>query len=143
MSAGLTETITIETNKALASEWEGQLLKLSMQRRLLQKYSANEIEAIHNKYAPLKEEVKNKMDSLDKEHITSEYQELMTELNELTNKEDQEVEQAEQRVNDREGELQLEQSNLESRLEAVKKDTESEEEMRKQNIERSFGYFQT
>ena len=143
MSCGLTETISIETNKSLASEWEGQLLKLSMRKRLIQKYSSNEITQIHAKYAPQKEEIKNKIDSLDDKSVTSEYQELLGELRELDNMENDEVKAAEEKASQAEEDIQLEQDALESRLEALKKDTESMEEMRKANVEDSFNYFQT
>ena len=80
MSSGITETATIEANIAIINEWEGQLLRLSMRKRLLQKTSSSLISEIHAKYAVQKEAIRNKIAELGESHLTSEYQSLMTEL---------------------------------------------------------------
>ena len=141
MSSGLTETLTIQTNKAMASDWQAQLLKISMRLRLIQKYAADSIAKIHNKYKPQKEAIRNQIANLDSDHTASEYQELITELNELGNQEEREVEKAESEQNDQEAALQLEQDSIQTRLEAINKDTDSLVEMRDSNIKSSFSYF--
>ena len=143
MSSGLTETVTIENNIALVAEWEGQLLRLSQRKRLLQKISSNQITQIHQKYAPRKEEIRNEIKSLDDQRTTGEYQELMNELREIENMESQEVEAAEKEASEQEEDIQLEIDGIESRQEAARKDIESLKETRKENTERSFGYFKT
>ena len=143
MSSGLTESITIQTNISLAAEWESLLTKLSQQKRLLQKYITNEIAKIHAKYASPKEQIKNEIKNLDDQQTTGEYQELMSELREIENQESQEIDAKEQESSAQEGDIQLEIDGIESRLEAVRKDTESLKETRKQNQERAFGYFKT
>ena len=141
MAAGLTETISIEANKAFISDWEGQLLKLTMSHRALQKYSSNEITAIKQKFAPQKEEIRNKIKNLDSQNASTEYQQLMSELNELENQESQAISIKETEASDREEDFKVQQDQLETLIEAAKKDTESMEELRKENIEKSFGYF--
>ena len=143
MSSGITETLTIETNKSLINEWEGQLLRLSMQKRLLQKHSSSDITNIHARYSTQKEEIRNKISALDDKGATSEYQELMTELHELEIQENNEVDYVERQMTEQEADIQVEIDSLESRKEAAEKDTESLEEMRSENIKDSFGYFQT
>ena len=143
MSSGLTETLSIENNKALINEWEGQLLRLSMQKRLLQKHSSNDITEIHARYAPQKEEIRNKIADLGDDSSSTEYQQLMTELHDLEVKENNEIDYIERQMTEQENDVQAEIDSLESRKEAAEKDTESMEEMRSQNIEKSFGYFKT
>ena len=141
MSSGLTETITIQANKATASNWQMQLLKISMRLRLIQKYASDKINQIHAKFQPQKDEIRSKIASLDTEHTAREYQELMTELNNLENQEETEVKKVEGEQSDQESAIQLEQDGLQTRLEALQKDTETLESTRESNISRSFGYF--
>jgi len=139
----LTETVTIETNKAQASNWEGQILRLSMAKRLVHKLSSNIVTQIRAKYKPEIDAIRNKIASLDSQRTTNEYTVLMSELNDLNAEQDQQIEQAEQEASDKEEDLQLQIDGLETRLEAIKKDTETLEETRSDNIQNAFNYFQT
>lgn len=143
MSSGIPETVTIETNKLIVSEWEGQLLKLSMRKRLIHKHSSNKITAIRTKYAPQKEEIRNQIDSLDDSASIDEYRKLAAELQDLENLEDQEIKAVEEEVSEQEGDIDFEMDHIEARKKAAQEDTESLKEMRKQNLQSSFGYFQT
>jgi len=143
MSSGLTETITIQNNKSLINEWEGQLLALSMQKRLIHKHSTDKISEIHTRYSAQKEVIKNKIANLENKGSNSEYQELMMELTELETAENEEIKTQENELEDREADIEVQMDSLQTRKEAAEKDNEGFEEMRKENIENSFGYFKT
>ena len=110
--------------------------------RLHQKHSSTEIADVHAQYAPEKERIQNEIAGLDKIEQQEEYQNLMTELKELREEEEAEVQQIEDETNDYETIVQTENEMLEVQLEEVNTTTESFQEMLKQNIEDEFGYFQ-
>ena len=137
----LIELLNIMNNDAAANELETQMTKNSMSIRLRQKQSASKISDIHAKYDVDKERIRNEINSLDKEAAIDEYQDLMSELNDLKDAEEREVEVEENASNDYETGLQLQNDSISTRLEALKADNESLKETHQQNIEKSFGYF--
>ena len=138
----LIDLLNIMNNDANASDIENQITKNSMAIRLKQKHSSAKISEIRAKYQVEEEKIRNKIDSLDEENSSKEYEDLMTELKELRDMEDDEVEVEENAATDYETDIQLENDNLSTRLEAMKADTESLKELHQKNIEDSFGYFQ-
>ena len=138
----LIDLLNIMNNDANASDIENQITKNSMAIRLKQKHSSAKISEIRAKYQVEEEKIRNKIDSLDEENSSKEYEDLMTELKELRDMEDDEVEAEEIAATDYETDIQLENDNLSTRLEAMKADTESLKELHQKNIEDSFGYFQ-
>ena len=119
-----------------------ELIDNSMDLRLLQKHASNEIEKIHAKYSPEKQQIRNEINDLDKVEQQNEYQELTAELKDLQEKEDREVEKIENRLKDQETKIQSENEILEVQLEEINTQIESFQEMLKQNTEKEFGYFQ-
>lgn len=139
----ITETLTIETNKALANDLELQTLRNSSMIQLLKKYSSNIIEGIRAKFKPEKEAIRNQIASLDSAASASEYQSLMSELNSLKDEEERLIDAEEKKASEREEQIQLQNDSIQSRLEAVKADNEELIKMRDENIKDSFGYFKS
>ena len=129
-------------NEARAETLQAEITDNSMDLRLHQKHSSTEIADVHAQYAPEKERIQNEIAGLDKIEQQEEYQNLMTELKELREEEEAEVQQIEDETNDYETIVQTENEMLEVQLEEVNTTTESFQEMLKQNIEDEFGYFQ-
>ena len=137
----LADLLGIFNNDAAASDMELQILKNQESIRLRQKQSSSKISEIHAKYDVEKERIRSEINSLDEDVSSDEYQDLMAELNEIKDAEEREVETEENESSDFETELQVQNDNITSRLEALKADNESLKEMHQQNIESSFGYF--
>ena len=138
----LIDLLSIFSLDANESDTENQITSNSMCIRLKQKQSSAKISEIRAKYQVEEEKIRNKIDSLDEENSSKEYEELMTELKELRDMEDDEVETEENAATDYETDIQLENDNLQTKLEAMKADKESIKELLQKNIEDSFGYFQ-
>ena len=138
----LLDLLNIMTNDATIEEMEGQITRNSMNLRLKQKISAQKISDIHNKFKEEKDKIRNEISNLDKTAINNEYQDLMAELNELKDEEEQAVEREEQEAKDYEERVQLENDGLETRLEALRADTQSLKEFSQDSIKDSFGYFE-
>ena len=136
----LLDLLNIMTNDATIEEMEGQITRNSMNLRLKQKISAQS--DIHNKFKEEKDKIRNEISNLDKTAINNEYQDLMAELNELKDEEEQAVEREEQEAKDYEERVQLENDGLETRLEALRADTQSLKEFSEDSIKDSFGYFE-
>ena len=134
--------LTIKNLILTEEELTNQMTDNSMDLRLTQKYSSNDIETIRTKYAPEKERINNEIEALDKIEERDEYQDLLTEMKELKEQEEAEITRAEEELSDDETMIQLENETLEVQLEDVKAQKESFQEMRKQNNERIHGYFQ-
>ena len=132
----------IYLNDARAETLTNELTDNSMDLRLIQKHSSNDIENIRQKYKPEKERINNEIDSMDKIEQQEEYQDLLTELRELKEAEEAEVAQVEEELSDQETLMQTENELLEVQLEDINAQTESFKEMLKENIEKNFGYFQ-
>jgi len=132
----------IFTNEARAETLTNEITDNSMDLRLHQKRSSKEISDIHAQYAPEKERIQNEIEGLDKIEQQDEYQDLMTELKDLREEEEARIEVLEEKLNDKETKVQFENETLEVQLEDINSQTESFEEMLKQNIEKNFGYFQ-
>ena len=132
----------IYLNDARGETLTNEMLDNSETLRLLQKYSSNDIENIKNQYKPEMTRIKNEIDGLDKTEQHEEYQDLLTELNELKQEEEQKIADIEEKLKDQETRIQMENETLEVQLEDINAQTESFEEMLKQNIEKNYGYFQ-
>ena len=74
--------------------------------------------------------------------VSSEYLELMADLNELKEKESKEVERQEEESTDYQNHIEQENATLESQLKAINADKEALKETLKSNVEKVFGYFQ-
>ena len=132
----------IYLNDARAETLTNELTDNSMDLRLVQKHSSNEIAEIRQQYKPEKDRINNQIDSMDKVEQQEEYQDLLTELRELKEAEEQEVAKIEEKLSDQETLMQTENELLEVQLEDINAQTESFKEMLKENIEKNFGYFQ-
>jgi len=135
------EHSTIQLYKAKKSDLTNQVTFNSLTLRLKQKHSANDVNEIHHKYGREEEMIRNEMKGLD-DKTGNEYFELMSELQELKDEEDREVTQAEEASKEYETQIELENASLETQIQAIAADIEGLEEMRKENIEKVFGYFQ-
>ena len=126
---------------AMLNELNNQVTDNSMDVRLLQKYSSDEVSKINHKYALEEEMVRNEINQLD-EKSGSEYDDLMAELKDLKDAQDKELERVEEKNEDAESAKTLENDNLEVRAEAIRADKEALEEAMQKEIEDEFGYFQ-
>lgn len=135
------EHSTIQLYKAKKHDVQHQVTFNSLTLRLKQKHSANEVSQIHDKYGREETMIRNEIRNLD-DKSGNEYLELMAELQELQDEEDRIVTQMEQESKDYESKIELENASLETQLQAIDADLEGLEEMRKENIEKVFGYFQ-
>ena len=132
----------IYLNEAREETLTNELTDNSMDLRLKQQHSSNDVQAIRDKYAPEKDRINNEIQDLDKTEQREEYQDLMTELKELKDQEEREVEKIENETNDYETIIQTENETLEVQVEEISASTETYKEMLKENIESEFGYFQ-
>ena len=132
----------IYLNDARAETLTNQITDNSESLRLQQKHASNDVQKIRDNYAPEKERIRNEIASLDKIEQNDEYQDLMSELNDLKEDEEAEIATVEEAINDKETKVQFENETLEVQLEDINAQTESFEEMLKQNIEKNYGYFQ-
>ena len=132
----------IYLNEAREETLTNELTDNSMDLRLKQQHSSNDVQAIRDKYAPEKDRINNEIQDLDKTEQREEYQDLMTELKELKDQEESEVERVENETNDYETIIQMENENLEVQIEEINSSTETFKEMLKQSVESEFGYFQ-
>jgi oligoendopeptidase F len=106
----------IYLNEAREETLTNELTDNSMDLRLKQKRSDNDIQAIRDKYAPEKERIENEIADLDKTEEREEYQDLIAELRELKDEEEQEVEKVENETNDFETKIQMEISKNDPKL---------------------------
>ena len=137
----LTEQATILLNDAAANDITNQMTDNTLNLRLKQKYSSDTISQIHSKYDQEEQLIRDEINALE-DKSGNEYEELISELKELKEEEDAEIEKTEEESNDYETHIELENAQLETRLEAIKTDNESYKECLEGNIEKSFGYFQ-
>ena len=136
-----TEQSTIFVYDAKAQDIEAQMTNNTMDLRLKQKHSAQMIDQINFKYEQEKDLVRNEMDK-NPDKVSSEYLELMSDLNELKEKESKEVERQEEESTDYQNHIEQENATLESQLKAINADKEALKETLKSNVEKVFGYFQ-
>lgn len=118
-----------------------ELTDNSMDLRLEQRYSSNDISGIRAEYAPEEERIRDEIASLDKIEQKDEYEDLKAELNDLKEEKEDKIEKVENELNDYETEIQSENETLEVQLEDVNAQKESFEEMLKQNVEEESSYF--
>ena len=135
--------LTIQTYIAEKNDLEGQILSETMAKNLKHSHSSNAIAEIHNKYAPEISRIRNEINSLDLSASSTEYRKLMSELNELKDAEEREVEAEEAISTDYENRIQSHIDNDQTRLEAVNTDLEQLKETNRENIKNEFNYFQT
>ena len=128
-------------NDAKAEDLTNTITDNSMDLRLCQKYASNDIQAIHDKYAPEKERIRNEIEGLDKKENKEEYADLIEELKTLRDEEDAEVENIENEMSEKEESINVENDMLETQLEDVKANTEVFQKMLDESIEDNFGYF--
>ena len=136
-----TEQSTIFVYDAKAQDIEAQMTNNTMDLRLKQKHSAQMIDQINFKYEQEKDLVRNEMDQ-NPDKVSSEYLELMADLNELKEKESKEVERQEEESTEYQNHIEQENATLESQLKSINADKEALKETLKSNVEKVFGYFQ-
>ena len=128
--------LAINTMIMEMNDIEFQRLMNSESERYLSKQSLAEEDNIRSQYEPEIELVKNEMkNSNDK--ASNEYFELMSELKDLEEERDAEIKRIEDEISDREKQFEIQDTNLETRYNAVKADKEGIEEAQKQDIQRS------
>lgn len=135
----LESQLNIFLNDAALSDIDAQMLRNSEDLRLKQKQSSAEIEKIHGQYHQEESMVRNEMRETEK--VSDEYKELMSELEELQEEEDRLVSAQESQAKDYEEYIEIQNSSLETRREAIKADQEATKEYVKEDTEKSFGYF--
>lgn len=138
----LTEQSAIFFFDAKAEDLTNQITDNSMDLRLSQKYSSNEISKIHANYSQEKEKIRNQIETLDKTENAMEYQSLIEELKDLRDQEDAEVETIENEMSEKEENINTENDMLESQLEEVNQQSEAFGKMLDEDIQKNFGYFQ-
>ena len=114
----LTEQATILLNDAAANDITNQMTDNTLNLRLKQKYSSNTISQIHSKYDQEEQLIRDEINALE-DKSGNEYEELISELKELKEEEDAEIEKTEEESNDYETHIELENAQLETRLEAI------------------------
>jgi len=138
----LTNTLIIQSYIAAENDIELQLNLNSQEKINHMNKASDDISKIHDKYGAEEEYVQNEMNEVADDKTSAEYQNLMQELNELESEEDEKVEQIEEEQTRYENKVDTENDMLETRYEAAKSDREGFEDARKDDIEKSFGYFQ-
>ncbi len=133
--------VSIQMYKAKKNDIEGQLTFNSMALRLKQKHSSSELTSIHDEARDEQNMVKSKIESLD-DKTGIEYRELMAELESLRDEEDRQAAAIEAVSSDYEEDMQVQNTTLETQLEAINADLEALEQIRQEAIEDNFGYFQ-
>lgn len=136
-----TEQSAIFFFDAKAEDLTNQITDNSMDLRLSQKYSSNEISKIHANYSQEKEKIRNQIENLDKTENAMEYQSLIEELKDLRDQEDAEVETIENEMSEKEETINTQNDMLESQLEEVKQQSEAFGKMLDEDIQKNFGYF--
>ncbi len=135
-------TLVIQSYIAAENDIELQL-NLNSQIKINQmNKSSDDVSKIHDKYGAEEEYIRNQMDLVSSDKTSSEYQQLMSELNALEQEEDEKVEQIEKKQSIAESKIDQENSLLETRYEAMKNDRQGFEDARTKDIEQTFGYFQ-
>lgn len=131
----------IQLYKAKKSDLVAQLLTNSTTLMLKHKYSANDIARIDDKYRIEEDLVRNEMDGLD-DKTSNEYLDLMAELQELKDDREREKTRVEEAAKEFEDTINRQNTTMESQIQAIDADLEGLKEMRKQDIESEFNYFQ-
>lgn len=126
---------------AQTNDIQNQMTDNSMELRLKHKTFANETTKIHRKYDEEQSMIQNQMDSID-DKTSDEYKELMSELKDSKDAEDKAVEQVEIKSTEYQDRVDRENAVLTDRLTAITENQEAWDSARKDNIEKTFGYFQ-
>ena len=114
---------------------EAQLIDNKETLALKQKESATKLAEIHFKYNQEESLIRTEMRSLADSKLSTEYYNLLAELEELQNEEEMLATATETECKDYETRIQLENDNIETQIQAVQQDKEALEEMQKKNIE--------
>lgn len=131
---------SIQLYKARKADLDNQRIKNSESVNLRQKHSSNNIIQIHKKYDAEQQLVRNEMHNID-DKTNNEYLELLAELQEIQDMDDRETTTEETAAQDYESKMDLQNSTIEADIQAIDADIEGFEEMRKDSIEKNFGYF--
>jgi len=118
------------------NDLEFQRLQNSENEQYFGMQSSGEIETIQNNYDPEIKYVRNEMHEAG-DKTSNEYYELMSELEELQEDRDSEIKRVENETTDREKQFEIQDTNLETRINAVKADKEALEDAQKSDIQRS------
>jgi len=119
---------------------DAELIDLSEDLRLKQKESASEIDNIRASFTLEEELIRNKMSDSDK--VGNEYKELMNELAEMQDERDRKISKVESEAKDYESFIDIQKTNLETQRQAIDADLQGMKEYVKEDVEKSFGYFQ-
>ncbi len=120
------------------SELELQILTNSLELRECQKYTSNEISEINFKFDNEKDMVRNDLKDADKN--SSEYTDLLRELEELSDEQDRTVAPKEAEISDKEKDVDEKNAALQAQLEAEKANKEQIDKMKEDSTE-SFNVF--
>jgi len=135
-------TLIIQTYIAAENDVEFQLTLNSQEKINHMNQASNDTQKIHDKYGAEEEYIQNEMNDVSEDQTSEEYQDLLSELNSLEEEEDEKVEKIEKEETIYENQVDTENTQLETKLEAMKQDREGFENAREQDIEKTFGYFQ-
>ncbi len=116
------------------NDLEFQRLQNSESDQYIHKKSSYDIGEIQASYDPEIKLIRNEMRNSD-DKTSSEYLELMSELEELEDERDHKIKVVEDATADKEKEFEIENTGIESRLEAIKADKEGLEEAQKSDIQ--------
>ena len=128
--------LAINTMILEMNDIEFQRLMNSESEQYTHKQSSIELENVQDSYNTEIKLVRNEMRAVE-DKTSNEYFDLMSELEELEDERDAEVKRLENEASDKEKKYQVQDTNLETRYNAVKADKEGIEEAQKSNIQRS------
>ncbi|MBR1616780.1 hypothetical protein IJ670_01370 [bacterium] len=127
-------TIQLRKNEDILerSDLQGDLLQNSQHLRLQQKHSSDEIAQLHDHYHTEQTMIRNAMH--DGDRLSSEYQELMLELQESQDEEDRKIAMLESEAKDYESRIETENSTLQNTITALDEEIKGLEEVQENNI---------
>ncbi len=128
--------LAVNTMIMQMNDIEFQRLQNSESERFSSKQSSIEQESIRSKYDPEIKLVRNEMRNME-DKVGAEYQNLMSELEELEDQRDAEIKRIEDEISDKEKMYEIQDTNLETRYNAIKADKEGIENAQKSDIQRS------
>ena len=136
LNAALSENFFIAEKNNL----EDQLVDNNTSLQLAHKQESAKIENIRFMGDNEEELVRIEMEGLDTR--SEEYEQLLSEINDIRDEEDREIEQIERQSTDFETEIQQENVVIETRLEAINTDLDALGDLKEEHIKEQFGYFQ-
>ena len=139
---GATLQSTIDLFILEKNDLESNILKLSNTKNLKHKHFSNIISYIRTVFSAEKTAIRSKIQTLDTRESREEYKQLLAELNEISDKEEQQVKTKESEMKDFENSLQLQIDQDQTRLESVKADLQQFKETNASNIKEEFSRYQ-